>query len=433
VLGPLAGRPAALRRYEVEFGGARAGSSNPTDMPVVGTGLVGDILDDAGNLLLGSAVAGTSGFGPALRRYIMSGVYNGDFALTPAAADSEINGLNTMPFWTSTVVSGNAVKIRSVADPTSASGRLLQFDMAAGAAGDEAYIEQVIPVNGSRGQSYGYFLRPGILVPASTSAVVAYVNGQYLKNDGVTATGASFESSAALNLLSGATYEFEANAFGGNAPADAYYLQMRIGIRRGAAAAGQTQTVQFTEARIEVGTPSRYLVQNNPDGSGVYGRWQFYSPGLIALEQLGGGGAGGTATLRINANIVSLLANNSSAGSTVQLSDGMSFNASSVNITAAGNQITPINQAVVTILLNNTAGSITLTSTPTIPAGVGQQLLLLVNLGAQNVVIQDNGTLAGSTLRLSTATYTMGPRDNILLFYYSGLPGWIEIARTNVI
>jgi hypothetical protein len=84
--------------------------------------------------------------------------------------------------------------------------------------------------------------------------------------------------------------------------------------------------------------------------------------------------------------------------------------------------------------LNNTSGgALTLTSTPTMTDGVEGEVVTLFNASANNVVIQDQGTLAGSNLRLSAATITLGTRDSITLMYSSTVGDWIQIGQTNVI
>lgn len=86
------------------------------------------------------------------------------------------------------------------------------------------------------------------------------------------------------------------------------------------------------------------------------------------------------------------------------------------------------------IRLNNTSGgALTLTSVPTIAVGLNGQIIELLNVSAQNIVLQDNGTLAGSTLRLGAATRTLGQRDSIALRYSTDLAAWVERFFSNVL
>jgi hypothetical protein len=84
---------------------------------------------------------------------------------------------------------------------------------------------------------------------------------------------------------------------------------------------------------------------------------------------------------------------------------------------------------------NNTGGSITLTSAPTIANGQdGQEVEIISVSSAQNIVLQDQGTLASSNLRLTATTVTLGPRDSIKLRYNATIGDWVQIAPvTNVL
>lgn len=84
-------------------------------------------------------------------------------------------------------------------------------------------------------------------------------------------------------------------------------------------------------------------------------------------------------------------------------------------------------------ITNTTGGSLTLTSTPTLPDGSDGQVVTILNVGAQNVVVQDQGTLAGSNLRLGAATRTLGPRDSIRLAWSTGIGDWVEEFFSNVV
>jgi hypothetical protein len=86
------------------------------------------------------------------------------------------------------------------------------------------------------------------------------------------------------------------------------------------------------------------------------------------------------------------------------------------------------------IRLNNTSGSSkTLASTPTIADGQPGQILRIRNTSANDVVLQDQGTLAGSNLRLGAATRTLSQRDGIILEYDDTIGDWVEDTFSNVI
>lgn len=97
-------------------------------------------------------------------------------------------------------------------------------------------------------------------------------------------------------------------------------------------------------------------------------------------------------------------------------------------ITAAGNTITVGDADYLAPISNTTAGSITLTSTPTIADGTDGEEILLYHTGTQNVVIQDQGTLAGSNLRLTAATVTLAPRHSVRLKFDAGVGDWVQVG-----
>lgn len=82
---------------------------------------------------------------------------------------------------------------------------------------------------------------------------------------------------------------------------------------------------------------------------------------------------------------------------------------------------------------NSTAGPLTLTSAPTIANGVSGQVLILIGTGTQNVLVQDQGTLANSNLRLGATSRTIGPRDMLMLMFSTSTNDWHEIAFSNVL
>lgn len=67
-------------------------------------------------------------------------------------------------------------------------------------------------------------------------------------------------------------------------------------------------------------------------------------------------------------------------------------------ITLAANQI--ILDTSLRLITNRTGAAITLTSTPTIPAGRNGEIITLINVGPTAIKLQDDGTLAGSKLKL---------------------------------
>jgi len=80
------------------------------------------------------------------------------------------------------------------------------------------------------------------------------------------------------------------------------------------------------------------------------------------------------------------------------------------------------------------AAARTMTSAPTIANGADGQIVTIINVGATYAItLQDQGTLAGSNLRLSATTIALGPRDSIVLKYNATIGDWVQIGQTNVI
>lgn len=78
------------------------------------------------------------------------------------------------------------------------------------------------------------------------------------------------------------------------------------------------------------------------------------------------------------------------------------------------------------------AGGVTLTATPTIADGIDGQELLVENVGASAIALQDESALAGSNLEnASSVTRTLSTKDIILYKYSSDASAWLEISQSN--
>lgn len=377
----------------------------------------------------------TGGFGPSLRRMITSGVYNGDFNDVPAAGN-QVTDENPLPFWTIAQASGTAFEAYSLADGATASGRSIRLVLTAGAASDEGYLEQLIPVNGSQGQSYGYLPVATIKTAGSVNGIEAFIRHHFLKEDGTTTTG-SATTKAATTTSIGATTLLDLKP--DNAvvvPADAYWLRIQVGLRRAAAATSDTVTVTLHEVRAVTGGTKAIAVDSTDPATYGYAAIDQLS-GIARIRANEAGAAPNTAEIDVDGvnNRIEI------GASTTTFIGGVAFDLDNQNIVAAGDTIkqpglvSGIYQGTVLYLVNNTGGSITLTSAPTLPspdlsAGVAT-LAVLVGAGTQNVVVQDQGTLAGSNLRLAAASRTLGPRDVLTLLFIPGVGDWVEVSFSN--
>jgi hypothetical protein len=139
---------------------------------------------------------------------------------------------------------------------------------------------------------------------------------------------------------------------------------------------------------------------------------------------IGNGTNSGTFTTQIGIDIANLAAATTNIG--IRNAATAVYTPKVSTITAVGSTIA--HDARV-IRLDNTSGSSkTLTSAPTISDGQDGEMVTIFNGSAQNVVIQDQGTLASSNLRLTATTLTLGTRDSVTLMYSSTVGDWIQVA-----
>jgi hypothetical protein len=396
-------------------------------MPQIGGGisasrLVGTMLGEDGSPILSTLSESDDqeevGFGTGLRRWIQSGFLNGDFSMGPADGTGA-PGTQIVPYWTYRQLSGTAIKVAALDDSTSASGRVLRFVCGAGAANDYTVIEQIIQVNGSRNRAWSY--RPVAAITASASfpdTAFEWVTAiQYLKRDGST-TGS--ELANALGSGDGIFLTTVAEVGPGvdfsipwssilSVPADAAYARVRIGVRRDGSTSA-TGYVDISEAYLAIGVPRIDLVDVQQPS--------IYGPGEITQQ-------GGHLILRPDTDDL--------AGGDIWLPKRVFFSArgGGEQTLVAGSTIL----AAESYKEISSVGNITLTATPTIDGSVTTigALLMITNVGTFTITFQDRGTLAGSDLFLSTATFVMGPNDNLTLIRTSGAAAWVEFGRTNVL
>lgn len=264
--------------------------------PLLSGSVARSIASDDGTVLISSAYDDpTQNIDPRYTDFVLYGVYNGAFARGPRFDPyGPIDENNPLPDWDGpTQVSGGAITAAWVDDASSPSGHNLRFTINPGAAGDEAYFEQVVPVAGTRLQRFGTYQRASFYrVTASGGAPLATVSGQYLKADRTTTTGSSY--SATKTLSADATlYAVSAVASGGP-PADAYFLRIRIDVQRNTMATTDTATVDITDVREDRGG-AVVLVPDSADPTKAPGQvyqlsgFMYASPGDgTGVVQMGG-------------------------------------------------------------------------------------------------------------------------------------------------
>jgi len=222
------------------------------------------------------AADGSGGFGAPIVDYINMHVYNGSFPLGPGLGlSTSIGSNNTMPYWSGLhVVSGNAITATWERD-SSGSDYNLRFTMAAGAAGDEAYVEQIVRIPHSKAYTTvpsALFYGPTALIGTAGSAL-AYVTAQFLQSDGVTTTGTVGTNTVSLTTVdtgSGDLWSLRAYADTTAAdPLDAAFLRVRIGLKRDAAATSAAGSVDVTDVHLILGSIFAYVT--DLDDSATYG------------------------------------------------------------------------------------------------------------------------------------------------------------------
>lgn len=140
--------------------------------------------------------------------------------------------------------------------------------------------------------------------------------------------------------------------------------------------------------------------------------------------------SGGTITNNIAIDIAPM-----TSGSTINA--GIRNASATINTPGTAQNITAASQAITiasTVKQLTANASYTLTSAPTIANGQDGQVVTIVNVDTTDTItLQDQGTLAGSNLRLSASSIALGPRDSIQLMYSSTIGDWVQIGQTNVI
>jgi hypothetical protein len=216
----------------------------------------GGVADSAGGISYSGeafdATAGAVAFQGPTADFILYGVVNGAFAQGPPDSTQNIDPIdNPMPYWYGpTQVSGGAITCTWVADSASPSGYNLRFTINPGAAGDEAYVEQIVPIGGDRNRATNFIPRGTVYRVTATGAgaPTATIAFQYLKADGTT-TGSAVTGSTTLSA--DATLYNLAATVSIAPPADAYSLRLRYGVARNTMATTDTASVDIVNVRTD--------------------------------------------------------------------------------------------------------------------------------------------------------------------------------------
>lgn len=166
--------------------------------------------------------AGTDvGFGLMAYDALVSGLYNSQFSVGPPDAGSPIEETyNEVPYWSYHQDDAGHIRASWVAEAGAPGGHAIEWTVTAGADGDEAYFEQIVPVSP---WSYGT-LAPTLRCQDS-GTYVQFIRSQFLTADG-SETGSEAEAGQFDGVAWGST---ETVVVPIAVPSDARYLRVRVG------------------------------------------------------------------------------------------------------------------------------------------------------------------------------------------------------------
>jgi len=209
------------------------------------------------------------GFYSATSDFINGGVYNGTFRIGPPQAASNLDvasslaGSNFAPGWRFVQSSNTAITASYVRNTESPGGSNLRFTFAAGAANDEAYIEQIVDLTGtavSAWESFRATFQNGSL--ANTQVIL---DVDILTADGLQAA-ATLTTSPALAVNE--TRTMTARVLTSSTEK---YAKIRLRVLRGTASTAGTGTVDILEVkRDKISTQLALVDSNSTDWSAAY-------------------------------------------------------------------------------------------------------------------------------------------------------------------
>jgi len=255
------------------------------------TAFEGDVSTDSGASLIDTDSDGESAllFGPAAVREILAGIANGDFALPPDDADSNLSDENPLPYWTFTDNSSGGITAAVVADASNGSGNVLRFTVNT-TNGNNVQLTRYIPIPGSRNREFVF--NPEFTAVNATSTADAFVkiSFQYYKEDQDTTTGTGDSASATFSAISSVKTVAigTTNATRLAAPADAGWMLVTLEI--GATGTVSAKTVDIAELRLVSGSSDLYIAENTAPATYGPARLRQTNGVLSITPDLGGSG-----------------------------------------------------------------------------------------------------------------------------------------------
>ena len=223
-------------------------------------------------------------------REILAGIANGDFALPPDDADSNLSDENPLPYWDFTDNSSGGITAAVVADASNGSGNVLRFTVNT-TNGNNAQLTRYVPIPGSRNREFVF--NPEFTAVNATSTADAFVkiSFQYYKEDQTTTTGTGDSASATFSAISSVKTVAigTANATRLAAPADAGWMLVTLEI--GATGTVSAKTVDIAELRLVTGSSDLYIAENTAPGTYGPARLRQTNGVLSITPDLGGSGS----------------------------------------------------------------------------------------------------------------------------------------------
>ena len=260
------------------------------------TAFEGDVSTDSGAPLIDTDSDGESAllFGPAAVREILAGIANGDFALPPDDADSDLSDENPLPYFSFTDNSSGGITAAVVADASNGSGNVLRFTVNT-TNGNNAQLTRYIPIPGSRNREFVF--NPEFTAKCTTATDDAFVkiSFQYYKEDQTTTTGTGDSASATFTSINAGGNNVKTVAIGTvnatrlAAPADAGWMLITLEI--GATGTVSAKTVDIAELRLVTGSSDLYIAENTAPGTYGPARLRQTNGVLSITPDLGGSGS----------------------------------------------------------------------------------------------------------------------------------------------
>ncbi|CAB4152897.1 hypothetical protein UFOVP613_38 [uncultured Caudovirales phage] len=244
------------------------------------SGATGSVTSASGQTIISSDdTGGTSDIiGPALQKEIFTLVPNGDFAVAPQDAGSNISDDNTIPYWDYTTTTATAAYY---ADSGSASGQVLRITIPIGATTSSTSISRFLSVPGNRNREFAFIPEVSFGVPTAMTTLTMTVAWAWYGSDRTTLISSAsrvktYTASSTTTTLSAYDSTSGTNAIYLNLPSAAAYLKVTITAAYSGAALAAVRYVDLQEVRVNNGVQELWVAESTAPAT--------YGPALIKAE-----------------------------------------------------------------------------------------------------------------------------------------------------